>query len=399
MPSTRSLRRTAFVLAAAAMCLLSACSPVAPSMTAPTTSAATTAATTEPVGNDAPPVDAPSPRFAIGCDAVLPRTALVALLGAGEAPLGEVDLGAVSAPDASAAAQVGALECAWNDGRVGSTWTGPVEGAQSVRLGIVPDAQEAAQAYADLYNGGETPTPYGATAQGPRCVAFDVDAFCELHGWLAEAWIALQIDGIVLEEGDTEASLAAEFTALTDAMIAALADVGSSSEPWMPPASTRSVEECEQLTTPAELTEVTGLPDLRFGLSWDGPRVGQYWYSVQETGAMRCSIGFSQSESGYGTVSYLPGGDWRYLLERDAWIADGGAFVDVPGLDSEAAVLRCADDSQPCMLDLRLDRGWVRISFPEVPPASVTYLPEGLDFVAARSSIVELASRIVANAG
>lgn len=382
------------VIAASTVALLAACVAERPSPTVVPTPSPSLSASAEPV-----PIDAPTPRFAAGCEDLLPTASLQAFLGEGVAPLAAVDLDAVNSPDASAAAQLGARTCEWDDGRPSTAWVGPAADAQSVRLQLLPEGEAEALAYVDLYAGPDIPAGYGPGSQGPRCVVFEADAFCELHGWIENAWIALALNGIVLEDGDTDASLAAEFTAMTDEMLAVLGAGGVSGEPWTPPTSTNTIDECTQLTTAEEITEVTGLPDLWFGLSWDGPRVGQYWYTTTTAGALRCTVGFTASEASYGTVALLPGGDWRYLLERETWLADGGEPAGVAGLAADDSVLRCTDDEAPCVLDLRLDRDWLRISFPTVPPESVTYLPEGVDFAAARASIVELANRIVANAG
>lgn len=389
------LRRRAGIAAAAAIAvLLSGCTAAEP---------AAPAETTEPDASEtaspAPaPIDAPVPRFATDCDEVLPLETVAAFLGDGVAAVGPVDLGAIESPDASAGAQLGALECAWDDGRGTDTWTGPAERAQSAELQVLPDAEAAALEYVATYAGAGLPTPYGATALGPRCVSFEIDAYCELHGWLADAWIVLQVDGIVIDEADTEASLTEEFTAIADRVVDAIAASGEPAAEWRAPTSAVDISECERLATHDEVTEITGLPDLRFGPIWDGPRIGQYWYATTTVGALRCSIGFADRDADYGRVALLPGGDWRYLLERDAWLGAGGTPVSVEGLGADDAVLRCDDESEPCTLDLRLDRDWLRISFPEVPPETVTYLPEGVDFAAARASIVDLANRLVANA-
>lgn len=381
------------IAAAAIVALLAGCAAARPSETAEPTGAATATAAPSPA-----PVDAPTPRYPIECGEVLPLETIVAFLGDGIAGVAPVDLGAVEPPDASAGAQLGALDCAWDDGRPADTWTGPAERAQSARLQILPDAEAAALEYVAMYAGPGVPAPYGETALGPQCVVFEVDAYCELHGWLADAWIVLEVEGIVLDPEDTEASLAAEFTVIADGVVDAVAGAGEANAAWQSPKSAVDIADCGQLATPEEITAVTGLPGIRFGPNWDGPRIGQYWYTTLTVGALRCSIGFADRDADFGRVAFLPGGDWRYLLERDTWLEDGGAAVAVEGLEPDDAVLRCADATEPCLLDLRLGRDWVRISFPEVPPETVTYLPEGVDFGAARESIVELANRLVANA-
>ena len=77
-------------------------------------------------------------------------------------------------PDDAARDQIGSLVCDWNDGQEpASPWGPPPDPRQSVRLSLVADAEEAAQRYVDTYASVEVDTPYGPTAQGPRCIGID----------------------------------------------------------------------------------------------------------------------------------------------------------------------------------------------------------------------------------
>ncbi|BDZ63674.1 hypothetical protein GCM10025877_06120 [Agromyces mangrovi Wang et al. 2018] len=237
--------------------------------------------------------------------------------------------------------------------------------------------------------------------QGPRCVGTggspdtDRTGHCELMGWAAGAWVDFRVDGIDVSTYATDDALTAAFAGYVDALLVTIEAAGEPAARWTASASTPPIASCDDLGTADEVGEVSGLGEIWFGSFWDGPRVGQYVYAADTTGALRCSLGFLDRDAGFGHVSVLPGGEWGFLDAREDWLADGGSEVVVVGVEPGGAVLRC-DDGEECILDLHRQHDWIRVAFPPVPPASVDYMP-ALDYAEARASAVPLAEALLAN--
>ena len=148
---------------------MSACTP-ADSSPAPTV-APTPSETAGPV------VDRPEPVFDVACDDLVDSRQLQSFIGLGVSAImliDPTDRVLTGTPDEAARDQIGSLVCDWNDGqRAVSPWGPLPDPRQSVRLSLVADAEEAAQRYVDTYASAEIDTPYGPTAQGPRCIGVD----------------------------------------------------------------------------------------------------------------------------------------------------------------------------------------------------------------------------------
>lgn len=381
------------ILATLVMATLSGCIASAPDPTAVPTPTSTPSST--PL-----PIDAPTPRFTADCEALAPVAELQAFVGSGIGGLQAVDRGLALAPDEAAVDQLGALMCDWDDGQTWSSWQGPPDGQQRVRLHLVRDAADAAQKYVDTYAQQMAPSPYGPTAGGPRCIGVEYGqswGYCHLDAWLSGTWIEFTVNGIALEGFASDAELVAAFTVLTDHVVSTLAAEPQQPAAWPAPVSASTATDCEHLASAEEVRTITGADDTWFGPHWDGPRIGQYFFAGEQVGSLRCAIGIADTEWWIGSVTYLPGGDWAFATLGDDWASDGGAATAVTGLEDGDAVLRCADVQGHCVLDLRVDRDWVRISIMPAPPETVTYVPESLDFEAARAAVLPLAERIVAN--
>lgn len=395
--TTSSRHRSAALLASSAIAaLLAGCVPTSDAAE-PTQVTEAQAQTPAPTPA---PIDAPTPRFASDCAALAPLAELQDFVGEGVGSLRAVDRGIALAPDVAAVDQLGALICDWNDGQPWPTWQGPPEGQQVVRLHLVRDAAEAAQRYVDTYAEQIGPSPYGPTANGPRCIEVGYSTSwgsCHFDAWLSDTWIEFSVNGIALDDFASDVELVAAFTVLTDHVVETLAAEPPQAEAWMPPASATTATECEQLVSTDDVRALTGAAETWFGLYWDGPRIGQYSFASEHVPSLRCSIGFSETEGSMGAVSYLPGGDWAFETLGSGWTSAGGVPTPIAGLDDGDAVLRCADPQDDCILDLRVDRDWVRVSIMPAPPETVTYVPAGIDFEAARAAVVPLAERIVAN--
>ena len=381
---------TIIVLAAS----MSACTPAASS---PPTVAPTPSETLGPV------VDRPEPVFGVACDELVDSRELQSFIGVGVSAISLIEPAnrvLTVTPDEAARDQIGSLVCDWNDGqRATSPWGPPPDPRQSVRLSLVADAEEAAQRYVDTYASAENDTPYGPTAQGPRCIGIDdamPSGYCELHGWLSNAWIDFTVSGLVTDGYASDAEVLDAFMMFTDEVVATLDDV-ETTEAWVPPVSPNPVSDCASVLTTDDVVELTGITNVFVGPSWDGPRIGQYWYATDTEQAMRCSFNFRDAEGWFGAAHVLPEGAWGFATAAPTWLADGGVASDVAGLEAGDAVMRCADPADTCTLDMRVAGHWIRVEVMPPPPADVGYVPAGIDFDAARAAVVPIAERIVAN--
>ncbi len=394
MPSARRLALSITVVAFAL--LMSAC-------TAPPAAAPAPVGTPTPTETAVPAVEGPTPVFDVGCEELVDRAELQAFIGAGVAPIALVTQGqrvATVYPDVAALDQLGSLACDWIDGQQwASPWGPPPEGRQSVHLSLVPDAEAAAQRYVDTYAATLPVSPYGATAQGPRCIGIEetmTSGYCELHGWLADAWIEFVVNGIDTTSYASNAELLAAFTTFTDRAIASLDDAEQVAA-WTPPVSPNPVSDCASILTTEDVVELTGITEVYVGPQWDGPRIGQYSYAADTEQAMRCSFNYLEVDGWFGATHVLPEGAWGFTTASPAWLAEGGVQADVEGLEAGDAVIRCTDPADNCTLDMRVAEHWIRVEVMPPPPADVSYVPAGIDFEAARAAVVPIADRIVAN--
>jgi hypothetical protein len=340
----------------------------------------------EPTPSADPVVSGPTPRVDATCDDVIDTAALQAFVGERVQPLTAVPAAERFTPDAAAVEQLGALTCRWTNGLDGSYHTGPHPDGQVVELSILPEGLEAAAAYVDVYQSAD-PT-YGEHVQGPRCVA-DI-GYCELAGVIGSAWVELRMDGIVPDAGEGE--LLAGFRDIVDPLVAAVA-VMTPRERWEaePPSAIRDAD-CETLTPTDEIAALTAIADLRVGPQWDGPRIGQYWYSAEQVGAMRCSLAISNSDAVVGQIGILPGGAWGVERYADAWIDEGGTAMEIAGVDEGDAIARCTDAASPCIVDVAVDGDWVRVLAYPAPGTEPGSAPSIADYEAARAAVAEIAA-------
>jgi hypothetical protein len=186
--------------------------------------------------------------------------------------------------------------------------------------------------------------------------------YCELFGVIGQTWVELTMNGIVVTPETSAADLVAGFRVVVDPMISKLAVV-TPRERWHPATPTTiGPVDCEVLTPTAEIVGVTAIPELRVGPQWDGPRVGQYWYSLTETGAGRCSLAMSYSDASLGQIGILPAGAWGFERFADSWIESGGTPITVGGVEDGEAIARCDDDARDCIIDLSVAGNWIRVT-------------------------------------
>ncbi|MBT2498143.1 hypothetical protein J7E25_03460 [Agromyces sp. ISL-38] len=355
----------------------------------------TGAATPAPTPTSDPVAAGPTPRIDATCGDLLDASALQAFVGVSGQPLSAVTAADRLTPDAAAVEQLGALTCRWTNGLEGDPFTAPELSIQEIELSILPEGLDAAIEYVDLYQIAD-PT-YGEHVQGPRCVDPVGSATfgnCELFGVIGQTWIEFHVSGIVAAEGPGEDELVAGFRGIVDPMVAAVAAM-TPRERWVPETSSMIGDsECDALAPTDEIIGITAIPNLRVGLQWDGPHVGQYWYGTQQVGAMRCSLGLSDSDAAVGQIGILPSGIWGFDRYRDAWIDAGGTPVELTGVEAGHAIARCADPARACLLDFTVAGDWVRVLVYPAPSSGSDGGPPAGYFVSARAAVSEIASLV-----
>jgi len=383
----------AVLLPLAALVLLTGCTATEP---AP---AAGSSPTSPETAAPAPVVDpGPTSRIDADCDELIELSALQAFVGGTGAPLVAVAIAERLTPDDAAVLQLGGLLCEWSNVAEPAPWGGSPTGAQQVSLRVLPEGVEQAAAYVAAFD--EADPTYGEHVQGPRCSApvegGRTSGYCELMGAVGPTWVELQLSGIAPQPGATDASLRDAFRAsVTDSLVADLQ--ATALGPRWAPLQASEVASCEIALPVAEVAELTGFADAAFGVTRDGPSIGQYVYATEQTGAARCSIHPTAAlDATFGEVVLLPDGGWAFERYREDWIASGGAEQPVVGVPSGAAVVRCVDDTAVCRLDLTVDGDWIAIVFPPMSDGSAPSLP-GVDYEAARGAMVPIAEAIAAN--
>ncbi|RXZ47138.1 hypothetical protein [Agromyces binzhouensis] len=333
-----------------------------------------------PVETEAP--SRPTSRLGVTCEQVVVAEDLLAFLG----DVGSPVTGPASDPsrmaDAAALEQLGALTCTWSNGADPSL---PDTGGQDATLTVLPEGLAAAAEYVELYQSAD-PT-YGPAVQGPRCVANPM-GFCELVGVIGSTWVEFRVRGAHAESlSDDE--LRTRFLSLTDPLVRVLSAVEPAPR-WDPgAASPVAAASCDDLAPAPDLAAVIGEPDLDTGARWDGPRVGQYAYAADQTGAVRCHVGFASSDATFAQVGVLPNGAWGVDRYRDGWLADGGEVIAFDAATDGTAVLRCADDSRSCRFDAVVSGDWVSVS--ASPVRGGEYEPTA-QIEASRAHIVDIAA-------
>lgn len=314
--------------------------------------------------------DGPEPRIDADCDDIVDPAAMQEFVGVIVNPLAPVDLADLLDPDSAAVVQLGALSCTWTNGLPHNPFPNEEPDGQLVRLSILPEGLEQAITYVDTYDTRD-PT-YGEHVQGPRCLGpmEGVDTgYCELFGLIGQTWVELVIDGIVVEPDTTAEDLVVEFRSVFDSMVSTL-ESATARERWSPTTPSGNVPvDCDVLTPTTEIVEVTSVSELRVGPQWDGPRVGQYWYGLNTTGAARCSLAISTSDAALGQIGILPAGAWGFSRFAESWLESGGTPVTLTGVAGSEAIARCDDDASACVIDFSVAGDWGRVTVYPTPPA------------------------------
>lgn len=346
----------------------------------------------------APVASAPSARLTAGCDELISPETIAAVFTTETTlrPLGYDQ--SSDGPVALAVQQLGAVNCVWANGPRRPPWQeGVTEGFSSARLTVVPDGQAPWQEYAATYAlAQEAPSPYGEGAFGPRCVP-EIGS-CFFQALVGTYWADLTVSGVG-SAGMGADEMDELVTPLTDGLMQTLAAESAPPAVWVAPEGTEPLPvECTEFLSEAQAEQLSGAGPLRVGVSWDGPRVGQQYYSMSESGAQRCHIHRADSDSGIGHLDYLPGGGWGFDALSAGWLADGSVTSDsVAGLRAEdAALIRCGVPEESCTVDIRSGGNWIQLSLTAYAPEHIGY-PEGVDIRIARDNVGAFAEAIVAN--
>ncbi|WP_448005608.1 hypothetical protein [Agromyces bauzanensis] len=319
--------------------------------------------------------------------------ALQEFLGVIVNPLELDALADLLAPDSAAVVQLGALSCTWTNGLPHNPFPNDEPDRQLVRLSILPEGLEQAVAYVDTYDSRD-PT-YGEHVQGPRCLGpvEGVDTgYCELFGVIGQTWVELTVEGIDVEADTSAEDLVAGFRSVFDPMVSTLAAT-TARERWSPTTPSSNVPvDCDVLTPTAEIVAVTAVSELRVGPQWDGPRVGQYWYGLNTTGAARCSLAIATSDASLGQIGILPSGAWGFSRFAKSWLDSGGTPVSLTEVDGAEAIARCDDDTSDCIIDFTVAGDWGRVTvYPEPPAGADGGLP-AVWFETTRAAALDIAA-------
>lgn len=345
-----------------------------------------------------PVPSAPSARVTAGCDDLIsPDTiATVFTTETTVRPLGYDN--SSNGPVALAIQQLGAVNCVWANGPHRPPWQqGVTEGFSTAKLTVVPDGEAPWQEYAAAYAlAQEAPSPYGESAFGPRCVP-EIGS-CFFQALVGTYWADLTLSGVG-SAGMGADEMDELVTPLTDALMQTLAAEPAPPAVWVAPVGTEPLPvECTEFLSDAQADQLSGASPLQVRTFWDGPHVGQWFYSLGKTGAQRCHIQAADSDSGIGHLDYLPGGGWGFDALSAGWLADGSVTSDtVAGLSAaDAALIRCGVPEESCTVDIRFGGNWVQLNLTAYAPEHIGY-PEGVDIRIARDNVGAFAEAIVAN--
>ncbi|WP_136709976.1 hypothetical protein [Agromyces sp. H66] len=337
--------------------------------------------------------EGPEPRIGADCDDIVDAAALQEFLGVIVTPLAPEAPADLLGPDTAAVVQLGALSCTWTNGLPHNPYPNDEPDRQLVRLSILPEGLDQAVAYVDTYDSRD-PT-YGEGVQGPRCLGpmEGVNTgYCELFGVIGQTWVELVVEGVVVDADTTAEDLVEGFRTVFDPMVSTL-ETTTALERWSPATPSSNIPvDCDVLTPTAEIAAVTAVPELRVGPQWDGPRVGQYWYGLNTTGAARCSLAIATSDASLGQIGILPSGAWGFSRFAESWLVSGGTSVTLPEVDGAEAIARCDDAVSDCVIDFAVAGDWGRVTvYPQSPAGVDAGRPAG-SIDSARAAAVDIAA-------
>ncbi|WP_159605348.1 hypothetical protein [Agromyces humi] len=342
----------------------------------------------------------PVPRIDAACEDLFDIAALQEFVGEGTNPLAQVHETTRAEPDRLAPRQLGSLDCVWTTAAGPAMPYADAGDERRVTVSVLPEGQAASQQYVDVYGTQGGPSPYGDGVLGPACrgvvPGVPHNPVCDLQGWIGGSWVELLIDDVVARPEDTDATLTERFGSVTDHLVAVLEASTSAPDRWQPSAPSRNAgRSCEELAPIGPIASATGVDDLDIHRWQDGPNVGQYFYALEQTRALRCSLAFAGSDAALGAVHVLPSGAWAFDELLGDWSAAGAEPIELADLPSASAVLRCADPLDVCRVDAKVDGDWMQVSISPPPPGlQADAYPGQAEFDAARASIEAVAALV-----
>jgi hypothetical protein len=348
---------------------------------------------------DAPP-DGPSPRISAGCDDLVPVDTLKTTLTDDVAF--DPERSRARSPEDAALEQLGSLTCLWANGAPLAPWEDPNPDYTEAVLHIVPDAESSWERFFAIYSTVSPPSPYGNNAIGPSCSGADEDVppfishDCTLEALVGAYWLRLSLRGVLGNAAESNEKMLAAARAVTDPLMEKLSAEAPPTPAWTPPPS--SMLNCDWLLTGEQAVSLTGVDDLTVGQHLDGPRVGQFVHGLETTGAKRCHIMITGTDSGLGHISFLPAGGWAFRERSDSWITNGGAVpIELDGaIEGEQFTEDCTSTEKDCRIDMLVADDWYQVlTYAYVPEKMST--PEGVDMLRVRSQTRAIAETVLAN--
>lgn len=338
--------------------------------------------------------------MAAGCDDLIPLDALTSTLAVGVAF--DAERSRARSPEDAALEQLGSLRCIWANRAPGPPWEDQDPDYSSALLQVVPDGEVPWRRFVEVYGPMSGPSPYGNAAIGPNCHGAEPDVpgppvhSCQLDALVGSYWVQLSMTGVGGGTAQSNDDLLAHARRVTDPLMATLANQEPPTPRWSPPPS--QPMDCQTVLADEQAISVTGVAGLVVGQYFDGPRVGQLTYSLDETGAKRCHLLISGSDQAVGQVSYLPGGGWAFREHSDAWVDAGNARpVSLTGARSgEAFTEECVSVEEDCRIDMLVGENWLQVMTYAYVPEKMTS-PEGVDMLYVRSQTRALAETVLAN--
>lgn len=386
-PRTSSIRFSVVALTALAVVGLAGCA------SAPQTDAVTTTDRPVPaIDTAAEPVDlvppVPSVSYDIDCAGLVPADVVSTALGFGGIVPKEPNrdgrsLMSGTSPWALTVRHVGGLECSWNNGEPDSGADGalnPAYDSLDVTLIPDPDARFADVPYQDAID-----VQFGdGSATG--CAGTGV---CSVDVAAAGSWLRVEIIGLDVELGATEADALEQATPLIQAIIDRIPEPKASSE------AVTGTANCE-LAAPDE--HVLLALDITGGWKAVG-RTGGGPYALWEAsrdyaGTHRCIAGHVPGDQRAIDTLILPGGAWVFRSgEMEKGVAMGMEPVTISGTSTPDSYLACTVGVEDvCRVDMAIGADWVSITLSDGDPFALPPTTEQ-----DRADMLALASHVAAN--
>lgn len=365
-----------FVVAAFSGC--AGTSPTSPETTGPT---AETAADSPQL---APAV--PTVRYDTDCPTLFPASAAATALGSGSMTAKALERDAISPLTTFSTRQVGGLVCSWSNGEpryIGDHEINPA--SKSLDLQILPDPD-------GKFSLLSMPQPDAADVQfgdGSSTGCAGATGICSANVTADGSWLQIQLAGLDVVPGATDADARAQATGLIHAVVDGIpAPKGD--------APTAGVVDCTVALPFDDTLSALGVPQGQAAHGTGGN--GQYEQSqaaAEYAGAQWCSQGYAQGDGRWVNTDILPGGAWVFQPGvAESSVAKGTEQVSVPGTATPDSYLACEAGIASCTLDMAVGNDWVRVWLSNQDRSSDIQAPSTEQD---RSDLLALAAHVVEN--